>query len=303
VIEPLKVRKLLVLMATLSIFAVAVIAWSTPLAIFFALGILAYTFPIFIWLDRLEPEPRTMRWNAFLWGAGISAIVSSIFNDLTTMFLGSTLAALASAPLIEEIMKVCGILSAAKRHQVDSPLDGIIYAGYIGLGFSSVENVIYFSAAISENEFGTSLIARGLLSPFAHPYFTLFAGLYIGKAVLRETPHRAAALKGLLIGLPLHASWNAMVLYPPIRVLMIGHIVLFSVMVVKMTRLRRREIKFVRANVSKLAFTHNLSPIELEIFGDLKATRQARRKLSRLDRRSFDIRRTEIARLLSKMEL
>lgn len=94
-----------------------------------------------------------------------------------------------------------------------------------------------------------------------------------------------------------------MVLYPLIRVLMIGHIVLFSVLVVKMTRLRRREIKFVRANVSKLAFTHNLSPIELEIFGDLKATRQARRKLSRLDRRSFDIRRTEITRLLSKMEL
>ena len=301
--KALKVRKLLVVAAIFSILSVIVLAWATPGAILFAFCTLAYTFPIFIWLDRLEPEPKAMRWNAFLWGAGISVIISSIFNDLTTSFLGSAIAAIFSAPLIEETMKVLGILSAAKRHQVDSPLDGVIYAGYIGLGFASVENVLYFSIAISENEFGVSLIGRGLLSPLAHPYFTLFAGLYIGKAVLKETSRRVAAIKGLLIGIPLHASWNAMTIYPPLAVLIIGHITLFVIMAIKLARLRRREIQFVREHISKLAFTHNLSPIELEIFGNLKATRKMRRKLSKHERHAFDVRLIEITRIASKMEL
>ena len=79
-------------MALLATLTVVYLAWETPMAILFAVATLSYTFPTFIWLDRLEPEPRAMRWNAFLWGAGVSAIVASTFNDLTTTFLGSTIA-------------------------------------------------------------------------------------------------------------------------------------------------------------------------------------------------------------------
>ena len=300
--EPIKVRKWIVIFAIFSVFFVTIFSWATPEAILFACFTLTYTFPLFIWLDRLEPEPRAMRWNAFLWGAGISVIVASIVNDVTTIFLGVTIAAVFSAPLVEETMKVLGVLSAAKQHQVDSPLDGVIYAGYIGLGFATVENVIHFSDAISENDLGVTFIGSGLLSPLAHPYFTLFAGLFIGKAVLTGASRRVAALKGLLIGIPLHAIWNGMTVYSPLAVLLIGHITLFIVMVVKLIRMRSREIEFLRSHISQLAFTYNLSPVELETFGNLKATRQIRRKLSRQDRRAFDVRRAQINRLALKIE-
>ena len=300
--EPIKIRKSLVVIAFISILFVVIFSWATPAAILFACFTLTYTFPLFIWLDRLEPEPRAMRWNAFLWGAGVSVIVASVFNDVTTVFFGLTVAAVLSAPLVEETMKALGVLFAAKQLQVDSPLDGAIYAGYIGLGFATVENVIYFSEAISENNLSMTFISRGLFSPLAHPYFTLFAGLFIGKAVLTGASRRVAALKGLLIGIPLHAIWNGMTIYSPLVFLLIGHIALFIVMVVKLVRMRRREIEFVRSHISQLAFTHNLSPVELETFGDLKATRQLRRKLSRQDRQSFDVRQTQINRLALKIE-
>jgi len=294
--DSIKVRKWLVMMALLATLAVVYLSWETPMAILFAVVTLSYTLPIFIWLDRLEPEPRAMRWNAFLWGAGVSTIVASTFNDLTTTFLGSTIALIISAPIIEETMKVLGILSAAKRNHVDSPLDGAIYAGYVALGFASVENVIYFSSAISENEFGVTFIARGLLSPLAHPYFSVFAGIFIGRSVLAGGSRKIAALKGLIIGIPLHAAWNMMTFNPVFAVLLIGHIGLFIVLVVKLKKMRQREIKFVKSNVAKLAFTHNISPIELEIFGNLKATRKMRQSLSKKDRRAFEERRSQITR-------
>jgi len=292
----MKVRKWLVLMALLATLTVAYLAWETPMAILFAVATLSYTFPIFIWLDRLEPEPRAMRWNAFLWGAGVSTIVASTFNDLTTTFFGGTLALIIGGPVIEETMKVLGILSAAKRNHVDSSLDGAIYAGYVALGFASVENVIYFSSAISENEFGVTFVARGLLSPLAHPYFSVFAGIFIGRSVLAGRSRKVAALKGLIIGIPLHAAWNTMTLNPVFAVLILGHIALFVVIVVKLKKMRRREIEFVRSNVARLAFIHNISPLELEIFGDLKATRQMRRALPKKDRRAFEERRSQITR-------
>lgn len=294
--DSIKVRKWLVLMALLATLTVAYLAWETPMAILFAVATLSYTFPIFIWLDRLEPEPRAMRWNAFLWGAGVSTIVASTFNDLTTTFLGGTLALIIGGPIIEETMKVLGILSAAKRNHVDSSLDGAIYAGYVALGFASVENVIYFSSAISENEFGVTFVARGLLSPLAHPYFSVFAGIFIGRSVLAGRSRKVAALKGLIIGIPLHAAWNTMTLNPVFAVLILGHIALFVVIVVKLKKMRRREIEFVRSNVARLAFIHNISPLELKIFGDLKATRQMRRALPKKDRRAFEERRSQITR-------
>lgn len=69
--------------------------------------------------------------------------------------------------------------------------------------------------------------------------------------------------------------------HPAFAVLLLGHIALFIVLV---RRLRRDEIALVRQRLPQLAFTHNLSPLELDAYGDLKATRQLRRELPRKQR-------------------
>jgi RsiW-degrading membrane proteinase PrsW (M82 family) len=287
----------LLLLFVASMLSVGVYAVDTPSAFLIALIPLTYTIPAFVFLDRLEPEPRAMRWNAFLWGAGISVLVAGFVNEVTTATIGSSAALVISAPVGEEIMKSLGILGAAKRHQVDTPLDGAIYAGYVGLGFAMVENVIYFSQAIYDDELGLVFVMRGLFSPFAHPFFTLWVGLAIGAAVRKGRSRRIAAVRGLLPAMALHASWNASGLSVVFAVLLLGHIVLFFVVARRLRRMRRDEIELVRRRLPQLAFAHNLSPIELEAYGDLRATRRLRRSLPRKQRSAFDERRLMITKL------
>lgn len=272
------------------------LAWQTPSAIALAVVPLTYTVPLFVWLDRLEPEPRAMRWNAFLWGAGISVLVASLFNDLTSASVGIAAAAVISAPISEEIMKTIGISSAAKRRQIDSPLDGAVYAGYVGLGFAAVENIVYFSEAISDDALGITFVLRGFFSPLAHPYFCVWAGLAIGKAVQRGRSRRAAAIRGLAIGIPLHTIWNLGAVSSVFSVLLLGHIVLFVVLIVRLRRMRRAEVRKVRDRLAQLAFAHNLSPVELDTYGDLRATARLRRQMSRQQRRAFDERRLAVTK-------
>jgi protease PrsW len=292
-----KIRLGLLLLFVASVLSVGVYAVDTPSAFLIALIPLTYTIPAFVFLDRLEPEPRAMRWNAFLWGAGISVLVAGFVNEVTTATIGSSAALVISAPVGEEIMKSLGILGAAKRHQVDTPLDGAIYAGYVGLGFAMVENVIYFSQAIYDDELGLVFVMRGLFSPFAHPFFTLWVGLAIGAAVRKGRSRRIAVVRGLLPAMALHASWNASGLSVVFAVLLLGHIVLFFVVARRLRRMRRDEIELVRRRLPQLAFAHNLSPIELEAYGDLRATRRLRRSLPRKQRSAFDERRLMITKL------
>ena len=296
-VEKLKIRRTLVVLFVLALLSVGAYAVDTPSAFLIALIPLAYTIPAFIWLDRLEPEPRAMRWNAFLWGGGISVLVASVANEYTDASFGTTAALVISAPVAEEIMKTLGILGAAKRNQIDSPLDGVVYAGYVGLGFAMVENIIYFSQAIADDDLGLVFVMRGLFSPFAHPFFTLWVGLAIGAAVQKGRSRRFAAVRGLLLAMALHASWNASGVNGYFALLLLGHIVLFVIVVRRLRRMRREEIALVQGRLKQLAFTHQLSPVELEAYGDLRATRRLRQGLPRKDRPAFDERRVMITKL------
>ena len=293
----LKIRRTLVVLFILSLLSVGAYAVDTPSAFLIALIPLAYTIPAFIWLDRLEPEPRAMRWNAFLWGGGISVLVASVANEFTDASFGTTAALVISAPVAEEIMKSLGILGAAKRNQIDSPLDGVVYAGYVGLGFAMVENIIYFSQAIADDDLGLVFVMRGLFSPFAHPFFTLWVGLAIGAAVQKGRSRRFAAVRGLFLAMALHASWNASGVNGYFALFLLGHIVLFVIVVRRLRRMRREEIALVQGRLKQLAFTHQLSPVELESYGDLRATRRLRQGLPRKERPAFDERRVMITKL------
>ncbi|MCA9958466.1 MAG: PrsW family intramembrane metalloprotease, partial [Anaerolineales bacterium] len=101
------------------------------------------------WVDRYEKEPWWLLTTAFLWGAIPSIIIAYIFNSLlsTPIYLltsettGDTLAASFIAPPVEETVKglVLVIIFFRWRHEIDSPLDGIIYGAMVGMGFAMVE--------------------------------------------------------------------------------------------------------------------------------------------------------------------
>ena len=86
-------------------------------------------------------------------------------------------------------------------------------------------------------------------------------------------------------------------MHPAFAVLLLGHIALFIVLVRRLRRMRRDEIALVRQPLPRLAFTHNLSPLELDAYGDIKATRKLRRELPRKQRQAFDERRVAVTKL------
>jgi len=72
---------------------------------------------------------------------------------------------------------------ALRRREVDGVTDGIVYAGWVALGFAVVEDMTYFSLTSIEGDLLPVFVVRAILTPFAHPLFTFWIGLALGRAV------------------------------------------------------------------------------------------------------------------------
>lgn len=175
-----------------------------------------------LWLDRYEPEPPLYLLGAFIWGATIAVFVSYIFNTINGILLGallgqggSALAAVLSAPFVEESSKALGlfILFLWKREEFDGIVDGVVYATMIALGFAMVENISYYGRAFhggGAETAGVLFVIRGVLSPYSHPLFTAMTGVGLGWS--RQTDKLPikilAPFGGLGLAMTLHMLWN-----------------------------------------------------------------------------------------------
>jgi hypothetical protein len=130
------------------------------------------------------------------------------------------------APVTEEATKGAFLLLLLwwRRAELDGILDGLVYAGMVGIGFAFVENILYLAAAYNGTDgmgpggttaLTTTFVVRCLFSPFAHPFFTSFTGIGVGLAVAsRSRPLRfVAPLVGYLCAVVAHAVWNGSTLY------------------------------------------------------------------------------------------
>ena len=122
-----------------------------------------------------------------------------------TRFAASWSASL-SAPLNEEILKVCGVVMIvlAAPLIIRGPVDGMIYGALVGLGFQAIENVTYglnnivLSGATDPARAVTNsaLVRLGLTSLGSHWTMTAVAGAGIGYLVVHvRDPQRGGALR------------------------------------------------------------------------------------------------------------
>ncbi|WP_278315172.1 PrsW family intramembrane metalloprotease [Lolliginicoccus levis] len=178
---------------------------------------------LFLWVDRWEPEPGRMLLAAFMWGSSMAvliALISGTVLNITWAAILSDLGAYAfslavTAPITEEICKGLFMvwLFTFRRREIDGIVDGIVYAGLVGVGFAFTENIFYLSGALSTEgiEGGIlTFVLRCVISPFAHPLFTIMLGIGLGLAVqsARSEVKYAAPVVGLLAAMLLHALWN-----------------------------------------------------------------------------------------------
>ncbi|WP_265444723.1 PrsW family intramembrane metalloprotease [Flexivirga meconopsidis] len=193
---------------------------ATVLGFVLSLIVVGVVVPVFLWLDRFEREPPWMLIFAFLWGACIATLGAAILNDVGSYLIDplrdqQPSVAVWVAPVVEESMKGLGplILLLVRRREIDGVVDGMVYAGLTAAGFAAVEDIVYLAAGYADSGdkgLVATFIVRVLMSPFAHPMFTVCTGIGIGIAA--TTPHRWLRVVAPVVGwcgaVALHCVWN-----------------------------------------------------------------------------------------------
>ena len=196
------------------------------------LSIIAAAIPALIyiiliyWVDRYEKEPWWLLTAAFLWGAVPSIIIAFIANSVLSIpfyllagqTTGDALAASLIAPPVEESIKGLAVLGIFWfwRHEIDSPLDGIIYGAMVGMGFAMIENIYYFVTVYNEGgveAWGMNVFLRGIIFGLNHALFTSMTGLGIALARMstNSVTRIGAPIAGWLAAIFLHFLHNAAV--------------------------------------------------------------------------------------------
>lgn len=298
----------------LVVLAVVALAFDDPVAVAAGLVPLIIVLPTIAWLDRVEPEPRHSKIHALLWGGSVAIVGGLVFNLIVAAWWNETAAAVLSAPIFEEAAKGLGIVWAVRRREVDSVTDGVVYAGWVALGFAVVEDITYFADASVSGMFAQVFVLRALLTPFAHPLFTVWIGLAIGREIGAGRELGPRALWGYALAVTAHMAWNGSLVAaepdpapgashssPLILLLVIPlFIVLFVAVAVSLAQMRRAEQRRFEQQLPFLIRQYGLSSPEQAMFGSWRELRTARKSLPRAQRRSFDATHAAIARLAAQ---
>ncbi|MDO5630119.1 MAG: PrsW family glutamic-type intramembrane protease [Mobilicoccus sp.] len=251
----------------------------------------AIVVPAFLWLDRQEAEPVSSLVVAFAWGALVATAFSYLANSFVHQVLwelaldADLLTPVLVAPVVEESAKGLGILVVwlMRKREFDGVLDGIVYAGVIAAGFAMAENVLYLGRALAEAGaagLAVTFVLRGLVSPFAHPLFTIWIGIGIGLLVEKRGALRILApFVGLAVAIGLHAAWNAAASLPVelwIGTYLMFHVPVFLATVVFVIWVRRREAGAVRSHLEHYTRAGVLSGQDLRMLGEARTRTQAR---------------------------
>ena len=210
------------------IMAIVLLAVGRPEAI--AIGLVLAVVPVgplvacYLWLDRYEPEPVRLLAVAFAWGALVATAAALLLQTADAVLNASdeVWSAVVIAPITEEAGKGAFVvlLLWSRRHVIDGVLDGLVYAGLVGIGFAFTENILYFAGAYTGGpDLGpggigsatTLFVLRGIFSPFAHPLFTSAIGIGVGIMVSTRIGalRVVAPVVGYVVAVGLHAAWNA----------------------------------------------------------------------------------------------
>jgi RsiW-degrading membrane proteinase PrsW (M82 family) len=254
----------------------------------------------YMWLDRYEPEPRSLLVLGLGWGAFVAtsgALVLQLFD--TVIFESDDLVTAAVvAPVTEEAAKGLFILLLLffRRRELDGILDGLVYAGMVGIGFAFTENILYLMSAYLGDDgqaggIGSAVglfIVRCIFSPFAHPFFTAFIGIGVGMAVVSRSKavRVLAPVGGYLVAVAAHGAWNGSLMLDDGRNAVATYLFLmapaFLLLVFFAVWSRRREGAVLTRALSDCAQRGFLDPAEIPWLSRIPARRFARRYAERV---------------------
>ncbi|MFE9628666.1 PrsW family intramembrane metalloprotease [Streptomyces sp. NPDC006527] len=258
----------------------------------------------FRWLDRVEPGPWRNLVFAFAWGACAAALMAIVANSFATRWIATetadpssadTLGATVIAPIVEESAKAAAILLVFlfRRRDFTGLVDGVVIAGITATGFAFTENILYLGNAFGTDQLSgdggiasvtaATFFVRVIMSPFAHPLFTVLTGIGFGIAALAGDRQRVRRvllpLSGLLLAMAMHALWNASATFGEwgfFAVYGAFMVPAFAVLTWLVVWTRQRELGTVREELPAYAAAGWLTPGEPYALGSMRARRLAR---------------------------
>lgn len=264
---------------------VAQIGPALPAASLLAMLPVPFYVLLVLWLDRNEPEPAGLLSRAYFWGATGAIVLAYAGNGLAGSIAAAFhppeqvqwLTVVYAAPVVEELAKAIVLWQLYRRakHEFDNVTDGVIYAAMVGLGFAMTENILYYGRALNAGSevAGTTFLLRGMISPYAHPLFTVWTGLGFGFA--RELGQRAPRLlrallplAGLALAMLMHGLWNGSATagqFFPVYFLIMLPTLLGALWLVR--RSLRRERAVLQRYLQPELARGELSGVELAILG------------------------------------
>jgi rRNA maturation protein Nop10 len=125
---------------------------------------------------------------------------------------------------IEELSKLLAVWVAIYRSEdFREPIDGLLYSVTAALGFASIENILYTDL------FGPRvLVLRALFATPAHIMYSAMWGYSMGLARFQRDRELLTILKGLLVAIVFHGTYNLLVaVYPQVAVVSLVPLMLF----------------------------------------------------------------------------
>jgi RsiW-degrading membrane proteinase PrsW (M82 family) len=272
------------------------------------LGLAVLPVPLLIaafrWLDRVEPGPWRNMIFSFAWGACAAALIAIVANSFATRWIATatadptsadTLGATVIAPVVEETAKAAAILLIFlfRRRDFTGIVDGVVIAGVTATGFAFTENILYLGTAFGADQLSggsglasvtaATFFVRVIMSPFAHPLFTVLTGIGFGIAALSADRHHVRRvflpLAGLLLAMGMHALWNGSSTFGELGFFAVYAsfmVPAFGLLTWLVIWTRQRELRTVREELPAYTAAGWLTPPEPYVLGSMKARRLAR---------------------------
>ncbi|MGZ6265726.1 MAG: PrsW family glutamic-type intramembrane protease [Candidatus Limnocylindrales bacterium] len=179
-------------------------------------------------LDLFEREPAALLVAALIWGGFVATGLAVYANDAWSSVVGKVApdaaldwGAAIVAPPVEETLKLMGVvlLFLIVPEEFDGALDGFVYGAMVGLGFTVVEDTMYFlmpalASGVDQagpvfDTFFIRIIGGGL---YGHVMFAGLTGLGFAYFVTSRATlgRRIAGFGGCVVAaLAAHAFWDS----------------------------------------------------------------------------------------------
>ncbi|MDI3402571.1 PrsW family intramembrane metalloprotease [Streptomyces cavernicola] len=278
----------------------------------FLVGLGLATLPVplltaaFRWLDRVEPGPWRNLFFSFAWGACAAALIAIVANSFATRWIETATAdpagadawgATVIAPVVEESAKAAAVLLVFlfRRREFTGIVDGVVIAGVTATGFAFTENILYLGTAYGTDEASgitglaldsvtaATFFVRIVMSPFAHPLFTVLTGIGFGLAARAAHRRRVRRfllpLLGLVLAMAMHAIWNGSAVFGGFGFLFVyvGLMVpAFALLTWLTIWTRQRELRTIRTELPVYAAAGWIGPLEAYALSSMRARGLAR---------------------------